>query len=50
VVRRFLAAIESGTWADLHGRIPLEHARILDACYQSAHGGHEVTIEHGPIP
>lgn len=44
VVRKFLAAIESGAWEQYSGRDGLRRAQIIDACYQSAAEGREIAL------
>ena len=44
VVRKFLAAIESGDWEQHCGRDGLRRAQIIDACYQSAAEGREIPL------
>jgi predicted dehydrogenase len=44
VVRKFLAAIDGGEWAEHSGREGLRRAQIIDACYQSAAEGREIAL------
>ncbi len=43
VVRNFVAAIRSGDWATHNGSEGLRRAQIIDACYQSALQGREIS-------
>lgn len=44
VVRNFLSAIQSGDWSSHNGTEGLRRAQIIDACYQSALEGREVSL------
>ena len=44
VVRKFLAAIDSGQWEQHSGRDGLRRAQIIDACYQSAVERREIPL------
>ncbi|MEP7294231.1 MAG: Gfo/Idh/MocA family oxidoreductase [Chloroflexota bacterium] len=44
VVRNFIGAIRSGDWSTHNGSEGLRRARIIDACYQSALEGREVSL------
>ena len=44
VIRNFITAVNSGDWATHNGREGLRRAQIIDACYQSALQGREVSL------
>ena len=44
VIREFVDAVLSGDWADHHGDTAMHRTEVLDACYESARLGREVTI------
>ena len=44
VVRNFVTAIRSGDWSTHNGSEGLRRAQIIDACYQSALQGREISL------
>ena len=44
VIREFIDIVRSGDWADHHGDSAVHRTEVLDACYESALAGREVTI------
>ena len=44
VIREFIDIVRSGDWADHHGDHAVHRTEVLDACYESARQGREVTI------
>jgi predicted dehydrogenase len=48
VVRNFVEAINGGDWSSHTGREGLRRAQIIDACYQSALEGREVSLVSTP--
>jgi predicted dehydrogenase len=48
VVRNFVTAIRSGDWSTHNGSEGLRRAQIIDACYQSALQGREVSLVNLP--
>ena len=45
VIEGFIATIRSGEWQGHDGADGLLRARVIDACYESARLGHEVTLD-----
>ncbi len=44
VIREFVDIVLSGRWSDHHGDDAMHRTEVLDACYESARLGREVTI------
>ncbi len=49
-IRNFVNAINGGDWSSHTGREGLRRAQVIDACYQSALEGREVSLLNPPTP